>query len=44
MSADQQIAILRGTRSHQLRGGVQNEIFEKSQELKGKSEKFKKNQ
>jgi hypothetical protein len=45
MSADQhkQIGILRGARSHQLRGGFinQNRIFEKSQELKGQSEKFK---
>jgi hypothetical protein len=45
MSADQhkQISIRRGARSSQLRGGFmkQNENFEKSQELKGRSEKFK---
>jgi hypothetical protein len=44
MSADQhkQFGILRGSRSCQLRGGFikQNENFEKSQELKGRSEKF----
>jgi hypothetical protein len=45
MSADQyiQIGIRRGARSHQLTGGFtkQNGNFEKSQELKGRSEKFK---
>jgi hypothetical protein len=42
MSADQ-IGIRQGARSFQLRGGLikQNEIFEKSQELEGRSEKFK---
>jgi hypothetical protein len=44
MSADQhkQISIVRRARSHLLRGGFmkQNEIFEKSPELKGHSEKF----
>jgi hypothetical protein len=44
MSADlhKQIGIREGARSFQLRGGSikQNEIFEKSQELKGLSEKF----
>jgi hypothetical protein len=44
MSADQhkQIGIRRGARSFQLRGGLikENENFEKSQELKGRSEKF----
>jgi hypothetical protein len=36
-----QIGILQGARSHQLSGGfaMQNEIFEKSHELKGQSEK-----
>jgi hypothetical protein len=46
MSADQnkQIGIRGGARSFQLRGGSvkQNERFEKSQELKGRSENFKK--
>jgi hypothetical protein len=45
MSADQykQIGILGGARSQQLRGGFlkQNGNFEKLQELKGRSEKFK---
>jgi hypothetical protein len=45
MSADQykQIGIRGGARSHQWRGGFikQNGNFEKSQELKGRSEKFK---
>jgi hypothetical protein len=45
MSADQnkQIGIRGGTRYHQLRGGFikQNGNLEKSQELKGRSEKFK---
>jgi hypothetical protein len=45
MSADQhkQIGIRRGARSFQLRGGFvqQNENFGKSQELKGRPEKFK---
>jgi hypothetical protein len=45
MSADQykQITIRGGARSHQLRGGFikQNGNFEKSQALKGRSEKFK---
>jgi hypothetical protein len=45
MSADQykQIGIRRGARSHQWRGGFikQNGNFEKSQELKGRSEKLK---
>jgi hypothetical protein len=44
MSADQhkQIGIRGGARSFQLRGGSikQNESFEKSQELKDRSEKF----
>jgi hypothetical protein len=44
MSADQhkQIDIRGGARSFQLSGGSikQNEIFEKSQELKDRSEKF----
>jgi hypothetical protein len=44
MSADlhKQIGIRGGARSFQLRGGSikQNEIFEKSQELKDQSEKF----
>jgi hypothetical protein len=44
MSADQykQIGIRGGARSFQLRGGSikQNENFEKSQELKDRSEKF----
>jgi hypothetical protein len=46
MSAEQhkQIGIRRGARSFQLRGGSikQNESYEKSQELKGRSENFKK--
>jgi hypothetical protein len=46
MSADQhkQIGIRRGARSFQLRGGFikQNENFENSQEIKGRSENFKK--
>jgi hypothetical protein len=46
MSADQhkQIVIRGGARSFQLRGGSikQNENFENSQELKGRSENFKK--
>jgi hypothetical protein len=46
MSADQhkQIGIRGGARSFQLRGGSmkQNESFEKSQELKSRSENFKK--
>jgi hypothetical protein len=45
MSADQhiQIGIRGGARSFQQRGGFmkQNENFEKSQELKGRSEKLK---
>jgi hypothetical protein len=45
MSADQykQIIIRGGGRSHQWRGGFikQNGNFEKSQELKGRSEKLK---
>jgi hypothetical protein len=45
MSADQhkQIGIRGGARSFQLRGGSikQHENFEKSQELKDRSEKFK---
>jgi hypothetical protein len=45
MLADQykQISIRGGARSYQLRGGFikQNGNFEKSQELKGRSEKFK---
>jgi hypothetical protein len=45
MSADQhkQFGIRGGARSFQLRGGSskQNENFEKSQELKDQSEKFK---
>jgi hypothetical protein len=45
MSADQheQIGIRGGARSFQLRGGSikQNENFEKSQEVKDRSEKFK---
>jgi hypothetical protein len=45
MSADQhkQIGIRRGARVHQLRGGFvkQSEIFEKSQKLNSRSEKFK---
>jgi hypothetical protein len=45
MSADQnkQIGIREGARSFQLRGGSikQNGNFEKSQELKDRSEKFK---
>jgi hypothetical protein len=44
MSADlhKQIGIRGGATSFQLRGGSikQNESFEKSQELKGRSEKF----
>jgi hypothetical protein len=47
MSADQhqQVGIRKGARSHRLRGGFikQNGNFEKSQELKGRSEKFLKN-
>jgi hypothetical protein len=46
MSADQhkQIGIRGGARSFQLRGDSikQNESFEKSQELKSRSENFKK--
>jgi hypothetical protein len=46
MSADQhkQIGIRGGARSFQLRGGSikQNESFQKSQELKSRSENFKK--
>jgi hypothetical protein len=46
MSADQhkQIGIRGGARSFQLRGGSikQNENFENSQELKDRSENFKK--
>jgi hypothetical protein len=46
MSADQhkQIGIQGGARSSQLRGGSvkQNESYEKLQELKGRSENFKK--
>jgi hypothetical protein len=46
MSADQhkQIGIRGGARSFQLRDGsiMQNENFENSQELKGRSENFKK--
>jgi hypothetical protein len=40
----EQIGIRGGARSFQLRGGSikQNESFEKSQELKGRSENFKK--
>jgi hypothetical protein len=45
MSADQckQIGIRGGARSHKGRGGFikQNGNFEKSQELNGRSEKFK---
>jgi hypothetical protein len=39
----QHFGILRGARSHQLRGSFnkQNDNFEKSQELMGQSEKFK---
>jgi hypothetical protein len=44
MSADQhkQTGIRPGARSHQLRVGFvkEHEIFEKSQKLKGQSEKF----
>jgi hypothetical protein len=38
-----QIGIRRGVRSFQLRGGFieESENFEKSQELKGRSDKFK---
>jgi hypothetical protein len=47
MSADQhkQVGIRGGARSFQLRGGSikQNESYEKSEELMGRSENFKSN-